>query len=255
MSGASAEAAPTAEAAGPSGLRPAAFCAAVAAADHDQDARVLVRYALFAAVAGLLLTIGSIRFLPGWPGAALASGQGLICCAVMLSRRPSRWLANIVVFGLAAGLAELAADAWLVRGVEVLRYPAGPALLASPAYMPVAWLGMLSAGIALGEVLRRRLPLAASSVLVAAAMGVYVPLYEALAAHAGWWTYERGPRAIGAVPVFIVLGEVLLALPLVAVSGRLTRAGAAEAAGWGALQGLWIFASYGLAFEICAAFG
>ena len=214
---------------------------------------MLLRYIAAAAAAGLLSSIASVALLPGFWGAALASGQGLLWCAAMLVRHRSRWLANVVCFGLCAGLAELATDAWLVHGLRSLKYPVGPALLASPAYMPVAWLGMLSAGLALGVLLRNRISLAASSALVALALGLYIPVYEALAARAGWWTYAEGPAAFGAVPVYIVVGEILLSLPLVAIAERLTKVSLGGAAALGVAQGAWIFASYWIASGACGA--
>jgi hypothetical protein len=212
------------------------------------DARALIRYVALAAAMGLALTLGSIALLPGWIGATLAVGQGLVWVGVMLVRRRSRWLTNIVVFGLVTGVVELAADAWLVRRTGTLRYPVGPLLAASPAYMPVAWFGMLSAGIALGVALRRRFSLSIASVAVALALGVYIPLYEGLARRAGWWTYEGCAAIAGGVPLYVVLGEVLLSLPLVAITERLMRARPTTAVALGVGQGLWIFASYVLAF-------
>jgi hypothetical protein len=153
-----------------------------------------------------------------------------------------------VLFGLSAGAVELLADRWLVA-IGTLCYPdAGPFLLDSPAYMPVAWLGMLSAGLALGIALRRSWSLPASSALVAAALGLYIPVYELLARWAGWWRYEHPTLWLGAVPPPIVVGEALLALPLVWMAERLARARLPAATALGAVEGLWIFGSYRLAW-------
>jgi hypothetical protein len=214
----------------------------------------LVRYVGLASLTGLVVTLLSIRYLPGWIGAAVGVGQGLGWCALMLWRYPSRWLGNIAVFGLAAGLAELPADAWLVRSTGTLSYPPdGPFLLASPLYMPAAWLGMLSLPMALSVLCRRRFSRGASTVVVASVVGLYIPTYEWLARLAGWWRYEDPHLLFGAVPTSIVVGEVLLALPLVAATERLARMSPARAALLGAGQGLWIFASYALARAVCAS--
>lgn len=218
------------------------------------DSRALLRYTAMAAVCGLAATILSILVLRGWVGAVLGVGQGLGWCAVMLYRHRSRWLVNIAVTGVVAGSVELAADAWLVEGTGTLVYPAdGPSLAHSPAYMPLAWFGMLSGGIALGVALRRRLSLAPASIAVALALGVYIPVYEMFAAHAGWWRYRGCAMFFDHVPVYIVIGEALIALPLVFVAERLIRAPKLVAAAFGVGLGLWIFASYVLAWYSVAA--
>jgi hypothetical protein len=213
------------------------------------DARAFLRATALAALGGLAVTLFSVRFLPGWVGAALGVGQGLVWCGLLLYRQRSRWLLNITVSLIVAGVVELAADAWLVRVTGTLVYPpSGPSLALSPAYMPLAWFGMLSGGSALGVALRKRWSLGPASVAVALALGVYIPIYEMLAAHAGWWHYQGRVLSFGRVPVYIVLGEMLSALPLVVMTERLIHARTLVAAALGVGLGLWIFASYALAW-------
>lgn len=213
------------------------------------DARVFLRFSALAASSGLAVSIFSMLFLRGWIGATLGVGQGLFWCGVMLYRRRSRWLLNITVSGIAAGITELAADAWLVSATGTLVYPQdGPSIALSPAYMPLAWFGMLSGGGALGVALRKRWSLAPASAAVALALGVYIPFYEMLAARAGWWHYRGCALSLGPVPAYIVIGEVLIALPLVPVTERLIHARTRFAAAVGVGLGLWIFASYALAW-------
>jgi hypothetical protein len=210
-----------------------------------------VRATTRASATGLALSLLSVAVLPGWRGATLGVAQGLAWCALLLAGGSRPWAARVVTFGSVAGVVELLADVWLVHGTGTLVYPpGGPFLLASPAYMPAAWLGMLTGGVALGVVLRRRLGRAASAAAVAAAMGAYVPFYEALARAAGWWWYQGVPLHLGAVPAYIVLGEVLIGIPLVAAAERLTRVGTRGAVLLGVAQGLWIFASYALAWVL-----
>jgi hypothetical protein len=220
----------------------------------DADARDFVLHTTLASLSGLAITVVSISLLPGWRGATLGAGQGLLWCAWMLRRRRTAWMGNLVLFGVVAGLVELLADLWLVRGTGTLVYPrGGPFLLESPAYMPVAWFGMLSTGMAIGLALRRRYSVAVSSALVAVALGLYIPLFESFAGLAGWWHYRACAMALGGVPVYIVLGEVLIAVPLVALTERMRRAGPGTAAALGVAQGLWIFAAYALAYAVSPA--
>lgn len=216
--------------------------------EHRRDVEVFVRHVAFASVLGLAISLVSWASLPGWRGASLAVGQGAVVCLHMLARRPRRWLVNLVLAGAGAGMVELAADLWLVRGTGTLRYAEGPTLFASPVYMPVAWLGMISAGLALGLHLRcRGLSPGASAVAVALALGAYIPLYEAVAARAGWWAYGGCSLLFRHVPHYIVFGEVLLAVPLVWLAERLRTARTLHALVLGVLHGAWIFASYALA--------
>jgi hypothetical protein len=217
------------------------------------DAQVFGRYVGAAALTGLLVTLAAARLLPGWLGATLGVGQGLAWCGVMLLRHPRPWLTNLVVFGLVAGVVELAADAWLVHGTRTLVYPSGgPFLLASPAYMPAAWFGMLSLGLALAAVLGDRWPLVVTTGVVTIVTGVYIPVYEALAHVAGWWSYVGTPLLFGAVPPYVVVGELLLAVPLAFATRLLARVPRTAAVWLGAAQGAWIFISYGVAWGLCA---
>lgn len=219
--------------------------------EHEHEHEPFVRYTIWASATGLVLTLVSVSLVPGWVGATLGVAQGLAWTLLLIVRHPSRWITNIVLFGLAAGFVELAADLWLVHGVEVLVYPPhGPFLLASPAYMPFAWLGMLTGGMAVGVAARRRLSRAAATFVVSLASGLYIPLYELLALHAEWWHYDHPTLILGAVPLSIVLGEVLLALPLVLVTERLGRLGPLAACGLGVAEGAWILVSYRVAWAL-----
>lgn len=214
------------------------------------DERVYVQHAVLASTAGLVVTLVSMVVVPGWLGATLAVAAGMFFCCRMLYRHPSPWLKNLVLFGLVAGCVELLADAWLVERTRTLVYASdGPFLFHSPLYMPVAWFGMLTAGLAFGMLLRREgWSVAATSALVALALGIYIPVYEALAVIAGWWRYQHCALLFGVVPVYIVLGEILIAIPLCAMAERLRRAGPGFAVIAGVGQGLWMFASYALAW-------
>jgi hypothetical protein len=215
------------------------------------DAESYVRCSVGAAMTGLGLTIVSVILLPGWIGATLGVAQGLVWCAVMLWRRRSRWLLNLTLCGIVAGFVELAADAWLVHETKTLQYPpSGPFLFASPAYMPLAWFGMLSGGVAIGMALRKRWSLGASSFAAAFGFGLYVPCYEAFAAYAGWWNYQPVAPSFGPVPAFIIIGEILIGLPIVFLTEILARARILFAMVCGALLGVWIFVSYALAWAV-----
>lgn len=154
-------------------------------------------------------------------------------------------LKNLLVFGLVAGLTELAADWWLVSVTRTLRYePWGPFVIDSPAYMPMSWAGILLSMGFFGWMISRKHGLLLGSLASMVITGIYVPVYEALAHYAGWWTYSGCPMW-GVVPWYIIIGEALvgaLLTPLVkrVIEGR----GLLVAAGCGVIAGLWIWAAY-----------
>ncbi len=160
-------------------------------------------------------------------------------------------LKNLLLFGLAGGLAELAADWWLVSLTRTLHYaPWGPFLIDSPAYMPGSWAGILLSMGFLGCAVRQRWGTMAGVVVATAVTGIYVPTFEALAHAAGWWTYSNC-RMLGVVPWYIIVGEALVGLsltPLVALV--LVRQQVLAWVGAGVVAGLWIWASYFIALSI-----
>ncbi|MBX7117319.1 MAG: hypothetical protein K1X64_23595 [Myxococcaceae bacterium] len=161
-------------------------------------------------------------------------------------------LKNLLVFGIAAGLTELAADGWLVKITKTLDYAKwGPFLIESPAYMPMSWAGILLSMGFLGWVVSQKHGMAMGTIVATVVSGIYVPTFEGLAHYAGWWTYDNCARW-GVVPWYIIVGEALIggAMPLL-VSGVI--APIAGLLGWvarGVVAGLWIWAAYFIALSI-----
>ncbi len=161
-------------------------------------------------------------------------------------------LKNLLVFGIAAGLTELAADWWLVSKTHTLHYaPWGPFIVDSPAYMPLSWAGILLSMGFLGWVVSQKHGLVVGSLVAAVVSGLYVPTFEALAHGAGWWTYDNCNR-LGVVPWYIIVGETLVgALMPLLVSGVVVKASGLVS--WvlrGVAAGLWIWAAYFIALSI-----
>ncbi|MGD0252371.1 MAG: hypothetical protein ABSC01_06700 [Verrucomicrobiota bacterium] len=100
-------------------------------------------------------------------------------------------LARLMIFGLATGFAELAADAWLVDYTRTLDYSTGggPMLWRSPVWMPIAWEIVVVQFGCLGLWLRDRFGgagLAAVGVLGA----INISFYEEMAKRIHWWQYS-----------------------------------------------------------------
>lgn len=161
-------------------------------------------------------------------------------------------LKNLLVFGIAAGVTELAADWWLVSITGTLHYAKwGPFLVDSPAYMPLSWAGILLSMGFLGWAFSLRHGMVKGVLLSALVSGLYVPTFEALAHYAGWWTYDNC-RRLGVVPWYIIVGEALIggAMPLL-VRGVVTKR--SDLLGWvvrGVIAGAWIWGGYFIALNI-----
>lgn len=161
-------------------------------------------------------------------------------------------LKNLLIFGLVAGLTELAADWWLVTFTKTLDYARwGPFLIESPAYMPMSWAGILLSMGFLGWAISLKHGIAMGVLVATVVSGVYVPTFEGLAHYAGWWTYKNC-NMIGVVPWYIIVGEAIIggAMPLL-VTGVVAKTSSVW--GWvvrGVLGGLWIWVGYFIALSI-----
>lgn len=161
-------------------------------------------------------------------------------------------LKNLLVFGLVAGLTELAADRWLVSVTDTLHYARwGPFLVDSPAYMPMSWAGILLSMGFLGWAVARTHGYGVGIAVATVVSGVYVPTFEALAHYAGWWTYDNCHRW-GVVPWYIIVGEALIGAAMVPLVAGVVGRGSGLV-GWvvrGVLAGLWIWVAYAVALQL-----
>jgi hypothetical protein len=159
-------------------------------------------------------------------------------------------LARLMVFGLAVGIVELAADAWLVGHTRTLDYSVGggPMLWRSPLWMPMAWEVV---AVQFGYVgLRLYERFGALGLLVNGVLGaVNIPYYEEMARLIHWWTYS-GCRMISGTPYYIIVGEFGIAVALALLAKPLRTGSWGKAVIAGALGGAAIFACYGGAFVL-----
>lgn len=158
----------------------------------------------------------------------------------------ARWL----LLGLVAGWIEILTDAWLVRNTATLLYPKDePMVLDSPLYMPFAWTLVLAQLGVVGGWLAQRMSLAKATLACALLGGSMIPVYEHLAYSAGYWAYTHTPMVMHA-PLYIIVSEFLLSLPLVWMYG------VAKARPWpfsallGLVAGLWMIPSVWIAWQL-----
>lgn len=201
--------------------------------------------ALDAAMLGLLVLLVvchlvAARLAVGWITAALTDALALVYLAA-LCRRPA-WrtlLARLLLLGLVAGILELFTDASGEYVVGSLVYPPGdPGLWASPIYMPLSWMIVLTLLGYLGWRLAGVLPLAAAIPLTGLWGAINIPFYEETAYYAGWWRYTNIWR-IGHTPIYVLLFEGLVAAALPLVTRELPRLPLRMVIVRGALLGAW----------------
>ncbi|HEY1390630.1 MAG TPA: hypothetical protein VGF38_19000 [Ktedonobacterales bacterium] len=189
-----------------------------------------------------LCHLASALLALGWITAAICDGIVLSYLAAILLTRPE-WrplVGRLLLFGLVAGVIELATDAAGEQIARSLVYPADePTLWQSPAYMPISWMVVLTLLGYLGWRLAGLLPLGWAVALGGLAGVLIIPFYEESAWYAGWWRYTTLPR-LGHTPVYVFLfeGAIVAILPLLARG--LERLPLGWVAARGLILGVWM---------------
>src|SRR5438477_6585546 len=171
------------------------------------------------------IVVVSLLTLAPWSdwrtGAALNVIDNCLLVGFVIVRRDVL-LARFLVFGLAVGFAELAADAWLVDYTRTLDYSigGGPMIWRSPLWMPLAWEVVAVQFGYIGLRLWERF--SKLGLLIIAVLGaINIPFYEEMARRIHWWQYT-GCRMISFTPWYIILGEFGIAL-VFALLARILR--------------------------------
>ena len=220
--------------------------AAAIANDHGR-LRVVIATIVINIVAVALLTFA---IWSDWKtGLALNLFDNLILLSFVAKHRDAL-LARFMVFGLAVGFTELAADAWLVDYTRTLDYSigGGPMLWRSPIWMPFAWEIVAVQFGCVGLWLWQRFNrwgLATIGILGA----INIPYYEEMARRINWWIYHDC-RMISGTPYYIILGEFGIAILLAILAKQLTRGNWMTAIVAGTAGGVGIFICYAIAYGI-----
>jgi hypothetical protein len=163
-------------------------------------------------------------------------------------------LARFIVFGLAVGFSELAADAWLVDYTKTLDYSigGGPTLWRSPLWMPFAWEVVAVQFAYLGLWLWNRF--GGRGLLAIGVLGaINIPYYEEMARRINWWQYGNC-RMLSYTPYFIILGEFGIAIILALLARRVADGEWRNAVLAGLAGGAGIFVCYAVAYGITDGF-
>lgn len=187
-------------------------------------------------------TVGALFHL-GPRFALLSTSFTLVVMVAWTAWRRDPVLARWLLLGFVAGWLEILTDAWLVRYTTSLVYPDVPPMVwDSPLYMPFAWSIVLAQLGAVGGWLAQRMPLLSATLLLAVLGGCMIPVYEALAHYAGYWSYRNTPMLMHA-PYYIIVSEFLLSLPLVWMGRSAASRPLGRAAVLGVLEGVWMIPS------------
>jgi hypothetical protein len=218
----------------------------------DRDAS-LERGRLWVVLATVVINVAAVSLLVFVPwsdwrtGVALNVLDNVLLVGFAVARR-DRFMGRLLLFGLAVGLMELPADAWLVDATRTLDYSigGGPMIWRSPIWMPLAWEVVAVQFGYIGLRLWERFG-GAGLAMVALLGAINIPFYEEMARRIHWWQY-RGCRMFSFTPWYIIVGEFGIALGLACLARGLRRGSSARALLAGAAGGVWIFVCYFVAF-------
>jgi len=215
----------------------------------------LERERLLVVIATIAINVVAVSLLTFAPwsdwrtGAALNLVDNCLLVGFALVRRDAL-LGRFLIFGLAVGLTELAADAWLVDYTRTLDYSigGGPIIWRSPVWMPLAWevvavqFGYI--GLRLWERFGKT-----GLVMIGLLGAINIPFYEEMARRIHWWEYS-GCRMISYTPWYIIIGEFGIALVFALLARNLRRDSWRVAVVAGVAGGASIFVCYAAAFLI-----
>ncbi|MCC5939915.1 MAG: hypothetical protein JJU37_00085 [Balneolaceae bacterium] len=200
----------------------------------------------------LTLTIAALSSYTeaGWFSAfSLAIGMYLVIATFAFWKKDT-FLYRLLLFGLIAGIVELLADCWLVQSTGTLIYPVNePMIACSPLYMPFAWAVVLIQVGYLGWLISGHKPLWFSMLATMCLGLLFIPLFEHWAFGAGWWYYEGTPMIFN-TPYYIIMAEGLICMVLPLFFTLQSHKKYILAAGFGLIQGLWIWVAYYIAYNI-----
>ena len=215
----------------------------------------LERQRLLVVVATVIINVVAVSLLTLAPwsdwrtGAALNIVDNCLLVGFALVRRDAV-LARFLLFGIAVGLAELPADAWLVDSTRTLDYSigGGPMIWRSPLWMPLAWEVVAVQFGYIGLRLHERF--GKVGLLMIGLLGaINIPFYEEMARRIHWWQYS-GCRMISFTPWYIILGEFGIAVAFASLARSLRSGSWRIAVLAGIAGGASIFVCYAVAFLV-----
>lgn len=194
--------------------------------------------------------VGYFWNLGPWGAATIAFlTTFLILGYIFLTR--DKFFAQLFLFGLVAGFAELPSDYYSVSVIKALTYPPDlPFIWTSPFYMPFGYVIILFQFGYLGYLVFKLKGLTAAIVATGLVSGLNVPLYEFLAKGSGFWEYHDCSLLFGTVPYYIIVGEIVLGLALPAIVIQFNRSKWPMIPFFGILMGVVMFIGWWMGYQI-----
>lgn len=150
-------------------------------------------------------------------------------------------LGRFLLASFIAGVCELFTDASGEFVVHSLIYPQGELTLwASPIYMPLSWMIVLTLLGYIAWRLRALLGWRRAALLSGIVGMIYIPAYEEMAYYGGWWRYRPTHLMIGHTPIYVLLFEALIVAALALLYDRIERRPWSQVALLGIALGAWI---------------
>ncbi len=210
-----------------------------------------LRFFVITMVIALALNIIAAVFTLGPPAAYVFTiGLALVYLGYAIRERDPL-VARLLLFGLVVGVGELPADYFGVVTTETLVYPPGePLIWVSPLYMPLSWMILMTQFGFLGYLIGQRTSIGVATIALVLIGGSNIPLYEYLAAHAGFWHYQNTPMLFGVTPYYVIVAEALTVATLPLLATLDTRAEWRQVLLYGALQALWLNIAGRIAFAL-----
>ncbi|NKB89699.1 MAG: hypothetical protein GKS06_15900 [Acidobacteria bacterium] len=178
----------------------------------------------------------------GWMSATVLTAGASLAFIAHIRRHADSMLRNLWICGLAAGFGELASDYWAAVQYGYLVYPAGePMIWASPLYMPFAWAVIVVQLGVIGFELADRFGLGRATLATGIIGGINVPIYEYLAKGADLWYCRNCWMLAGTTPYWIIVFEVLFALPLAFLARKANDSGPVAMFAWGVALAIWMW--------------
>jgi len=148
---------------------------------------------------------------------------------------------RLLLAGFIAGICELFTDASGQSVAHSLLYPTGePMLWASPLYMPLSWMVILTHLGYIAWRLRALLGLRKAALIGGLLGAIQIPIYEEMAYYGGWWQYKPTHLMLGHTPLYVLLFEGLIVAGLPLLYDRIERRAWSHVALIGLLVGAWM---------------
>ncbi len=150
-------------------------------------------------------------------------------------------MGRLLLAGFIAGICELFTDASGQSVAHSLIYPIGELMLwASPLYMPLSWMVILTHLGYIAWRLRALLGLRKAALISGLLGAIQIPIYEEMAYYGGWWQYRPTHLMLGHTPLYVLLFEGLIVAALPLLYDRIERRAWSHVALIGIIIGAWM---------------